>query len=211
MSCSRCSCRATTSRRGEEGRLRLLRPADQRATRPCRRSCSRSSRPRSATRTSRRSTSSSRCSSTCMICTTNAADGVHARLRRRGVDGPGVRLRRHARLRRRPELRPAAAGELAVAVVPAPVAGIDSARDGDEGRAARAGAQRPPVPFSVREASYIATVEDEVVVPLADQGPLIPGRPTLRQFADARREDGTRMSASVPVITTTIPVIEAID
>ncbi len=69
----------------------------------------------------------------------------------------------------------------------------------------------PPVPFSVREASYIATVEDEVVVPLADQGPLIPGRPTLRQLADARREDGTRMSASVPVITTTIPVIEAID
>ena len=69
----------------------------------------------------------------------------------------------------------------------------------------------PPVPFSVRDTAYIATVEDEVVVPLADQGPLIPGRPTLRQFADARREDGTRMSASVPVITTTIPVIEAID
>ncbi|MFJ6429553.1 MULTISPECIES: glycoside hydrolase family 65 protein [Microbacterium] len=69
----------------------------------------------------------------------------------------------------------------------------------------------PPVPFSVRETAYIATVDDEVVVPLADQGPLLPGRPTLRQFADARREDGTRMSASVPVITTTIPVIETID
>lgn len=69
----------------------------------------------------------------------------------------------------------------------------------------------PPVPFSVRDTAYIATVEDEVVVALADQGPLIPGRPTLRQFADARREDGTRMSASVPVITTTIPVIEPID
>ena len=69
----------------------------------------------------------------------------------------------------------------------------------------------PPVPFSVRDTAYIATTEDEVIVPLADQGPLISGRPTLRQFADARREDGTRMSASVPVITTTIPVIEPID
>ena len=69
----------------------------------------------------------------------------------------------------------------------------------------------PPVPFSVRDTAYFATVEDEVVVPLADQGPLIPGRPTLRQFADARRDDGTRMSASVPVITTAIPVIEPID
>jgi len=69
----------------------------------------------------------------------------------------------------------------------------------------------PPVPFSVRDTAYIATVDDEVVVRLADQGPLIPGRPTLRQFADARREDGTRMSASVPVITTSIPVIESLD
>ncbi len=69
----------------------------------------------------------------------------------------------------------------------------------------------PPVPFSVRDTAYFATVEDEVVVPLADQGPLIPGRPTLRQFADARRDDGTRMSASVPVITTAIPVIESTD
>ena len=69
----------------------------------------------------------------------------------------------------------------------------------------------PPVPFSVRDTAYIATEDDEVVVRLADQGPLIPGRPTLRQFADARREDGTRMSASVPVITTSIPVIESLD
>ena len=48
-------------------------------------------------------------------------------------------------------------------------------------------------------------------MPLADQGPLIPGRPSLRQFADALREDGTRLSASVPVITTAIPIIESID
>lgn len=68
-----------------------------------------------------------------------------------------------------------------------------------------------PVPFTVRDVAYIATVEQEVVVPLADQGPLIPGRPSLRQFADALREDGTRLSASVPVITTAIPIIEPID
>lgn len=68
-----------------------------------------------------------------------------------------------------------------------------------------------PVPFTVRDVAYVATTEADVVVPLADQGPLIPGRPTLRQFADARREDGTRLSASVPVITTAIPVIEPVD
>ncbi|KQR37153.1 glycoside hydrolase family 65 protein [Microbacterium sp. Leaf159] len=68
-----------------------------------------------------------------------------------------------------------------------------------------------PVPFTVRDVAYVATTDEEVVVPLADQGPLIAGRPSLRQFADALREDGTRLSASVPVITTAIPVIEPID
>lgn len=67
------------------------------------------------------------------------------------------------------------------------------------------------VPFTVRDVAYIATTDHEVVVPLTDQGPLIPGRPSLRQFADALREDGTRLSASVPVITTAIPIIETID
>ncbi len=68
-----------------------------------------------------------------------------------------------------------------------------------------------PVPFTVRDQAYIATAGDDVIVPLANQGPLIAGRPSLRQFADALREDGTRLSASVPVITTAIPVIEPID
>lgn len=68
-----------------------------------------------------------------------------------------------------------------------------------------------PVPFTVRDVAYVATTDEEVVVPLTDQGPLIAGRPSLRQFADALREDGTRLSASVPVITTAIPVIEPID
>nr|WP_314845707.1 glycosyl hydrolase family 65 protein [uncultured Microbacterium sp.] len=68
-----------------------------------------------------------------------------------------------------------------------------------------------PVPFTVRDQAFIAGVDDEIVVPLADQGPLIAGRPSLRQFAEALREDGTLLSASVPVITTAIPVIEPID
>jgi len=66
-----------------------------------------------------------------------------------------------------------------------------------------------PVPFTVRGEAYIATVDAAVLVPLADQGPVISGRPTLRQFEDALREDGTRLSASVPVITTAIPVISS--
>ena len=44
-------------------------------------------------------------------------------------------------------------------------------------------------------------------MPLAGQGPVIPGRPSLEQFADVRREDGTLLSASVPTVTTTIPII----
>ena len=46
-------------------------------------------------------------------------------------------------------------------------------------------------------------------MPLAGQGPVISGRPSLRQFADVRREDGTLLSASVPTVTTTIPIIGA--
>ena len=68
-----------------------------------------------------------------------------------------------------------------------------------------------PVSFTVREVAYTATSDEDVVVPLADQGPRIEGRPSLRQFADAMRDDGTLISASVPVITTVIPVIEPID
>ena len=64
-----------------------------------------------------------------------------------------------------------------------------------------------PVTFSVRGEEYSAAEDAGAVVPLADQGPVLPGRPTLRQFEDARREDGTRISASVPVVTSTLPVI----
>jgi len=44
-------------------------------------------------------------------------------------------------------------------------------------------------------------------VPLATQGPVRPGRPTLQMFADARREDGTLLSASVPTLTASLPVV----
>lgn len=64
-----------------------------------------------------------------------------------------------------------------------------------------------PVEFSVRGADHRATVEQSAVVALADQGPLRAGRPTLRQFEDARRDDGTLMSPTIPVTTTSIPVI----
>ena len=64
-----------------------------------------------------------------------------------------------------------------------------------------------PVEFSVRGVAHTVGDGDEVVVPLADQGPVISGRPSLRQFAGVRREDGTLLSASVPTVTTTIPVL----
>lgn len=63
------------------------------------------------------------------------------------------------------------------------------------------------VPFLVRGVRYAVAGGEEVVIPLATQGPVRPGRPTLRMFADARREDGTLLSASVPIMTTTIPVV----
>ncbi|PZU39946.1 MAG: family 65 glycosyl hydrolase [Microbacterium sp.] len=63
------------------------------------------------------------------------------------------------------------------------------------------------VAFRVRGQSYTATPGAEVVVPLADQGPVRRGKPSLEQFEDVRREDGTLLSASVPTVTTTIPVI----
>lgn len=64
-----------------------------------------------------------------------------------------------------------------------------------------------PVSFTVRGVEYTASKTADAVAVLADQGPVLDGRPTLGQFEDARRADGTRISASVPVTTTSIPVI----
>ncbi|CAH0195091.1 MULTISPECIES: glycosyl hydrolase family 65 protein [unclassified Microbacterium] len=66
-----------------------------------------------------------------------------------------------------------------------------------------------PVTFTVRGAEYWAAVDTDAVVTLEDQGPVLPDRPRLGQFEDARRDDGTRISASVPVVTSAIPVIAA--
>lgn len=65
--------------------------------------------------------------------------------------------------------------------------------------------------FTVRGAEYTVAPGEDAVVALADQGPVLPGRPTLRQFEDARRDDGTRLSASVPVITTTMPILGVVE
>ena len=63
------------------------------------------------------------------------------------------------------------------------------------------------VSFSVRGAQYVIDPEQELMIPLADQGPVIPGRPSIRQFADVTRDDGSLLSASVPVVTTSIPIV----
>jgi alpha,alpha-trehalose phosphorylase len=64
-----------------------------------------------------------------------------------------------------------------------------------------------PVQFSVRGVGYTVHGGGRVEVPLIGQGPVIPGKPSLRQFADARREDGTLLSVSVPTVTATTPVV----
>ncbi|GAA1699119.1 glycosyl hydrolase family 65 protein [Microbacterium sediminicola] len=68
-----------------------------------------------------------------------------------------------------------------------------------------------PVSFSVRGASYVVEPGREIIVPLPDQGPVIPGRPSIRKFADVQRDDGSVLSASVPVATTSIPIVTAAD
>ena len=53
------------------------------------------------------------------------------------------------------------------------------------------------VDFSVRGEHHWLT-GGSVTVPLDDSAPRIPGRPTLRKYANERREDGSRLSASIP-------------
>ena len=74
------------------------------------------------------------------------------------------------------------------------------------------------VSFTVRGAGYTVAAGETVTVPLEGQGPVIPGRPTLRQIGEQLREDGTLLSASVPdataatsvpVHTGTIPIVTA--
>ena len=66
-----------------------------------------------------------------------------------------------------------------------------------------------PVAFAVRGASFEVAGGETVTVPLSGQGPRRSGRPTLGDIGESLREDGTLLSASVPIstVTTTIPVI----
>ena len=64
-----------------------------------------------------------------------------------------------------------------------------------------------PVVLSVRGAGYVIAGEETLVVPLHGQGPRRPGRPSLSEIEDARRDDGTYLSASIPTLTSSIPVI----
>ncbi len=65
------------------------------------------------------------------------------------------------------------------------------------------------VGFEVRGAWYSVEGGGTVVVPLEGQGPVLPGRPTLGDISEQLREDGSMISASVPISTATssIPVI----
>ncbi|RLK47486.1 glycoside hydrolase family 65 protein [Microbacterium telephonicum] len=66
-----------------------------------------------------------------------------------------------------------------------------------------------PVPFSVRGDGYTVAAGETVAVALRGQGPLRAGRPTIGDIGEQLREDGTVLSASVPVTTatTSIPII----
>lgn len=56
------------------------------------------------------------------------------------------------------------------------------------------------VELSVRGERYTAVSGEVLRVPLVGQGPELPGRPTVEQFAQARRDDGSLLTASIPTI-----------
>jgi len=65
------------------------------------------------------------------------------------------------------------------------------------------------VGFEVRGTGYTVAGGETVDVPLDGQGPVLAGRPTLGDISEQLREDGSMISASVPISTATsaIPVI----
>ncbi|WP_295786057.1 glycoside hydrolase family 65 protein, partial [uncultured Microbacterium sp.] len=71
----------------------------------------------------------------------------------------------------------------------------------------RAGTSGEPVAFAVRDVDYTVAPGETVRVALHGQGPVRPGRPSIRQLEGSVREDGTLLSASVPIVTATIPVV----
>ena len=56
------------------------------------------------------------------------------------------------------------------------------------------------VDLVVRGARYTAVSGEVLRVPLPDQGPVLTGRPQVSQFAQARRDDGSLLTASIPII-----------
>lgn len=64
-----------------------------------------------------------------------------------------------------------------------------------------------PVQFTVRGEAFEVRGGESVEIALADQGPVFAGKPSIRQLADARREDGSILSASVPTVTAAIPIV----
>ncbi|HEY8281891.1 MAG TPA: glycosyl hydrolase family 65 protein [Amnibacterium sp.] len=57
-----------------------------------------------------------------------------------------------------------------------------------------------PVEFEVRGERYTAEAASTLRVPLVGQGPRLPGRPSSDQFSTTRRDDGSLMTASVPIV-----------
>ncbi|MDN3310023.1 glycosyl hydrolase family 65 protein [Microbacterium oryzae] len=64
-----------------------------------------------------------------------------------------------------------------------------------------------PVTFRVRGGVHTASVDAEAVVPLADQGPVIQGRPTMRKYSSMHREDGSHLEPTLPPVTSAIPIV----
>ena len=64
-----------------------------------------------------------------------------------------------------------------------------------------------PVTFTVRGVSHTASPSAPAIVPLADQGPVRPGRPTMRKYSSMHREDGSQLEPTLPPVTTAIPIV----
>ena len=56
------------------------------------------------------------------------------------------------------------------------------------------------VELSVRGATYTASEGGVLRIPLRHQGPALPGRPTVAQWAKTRRDDGSLLTASIPTL-----------
>lgn len=65
-----------------------------------------------------------------------------------------------------------------------------------------------PAEFTVRGRPWTVAPNQTVEIPLIGQGPRLYGEPTLRAMRGNRRDDGTLITASVPIITEEISIID---